>query len=591
MVAVAPVALGGAVIKAGPGPVRDAWLEQLRELLPEAAPWRKIPGHVSEARLLGGLDLTATLQAGYPVAQSGLLAECDGGVALLAMAERSRRVTDAHLAAVLDCGVISVAREGLTARVSSRIGVIALDEGVEDDEHTSHALRERVAFHLDLRPFGIRDVDDCHLDRRQIDAARQRLSGIGCDEAFIEALCVAAMALGIDSPRAALQALTAARVAAALREGTAVEEADLDAAVRLVLAPRATRVPAYAEEEPESPGEQEQSEAPGEDETDPGEAEPPAPEADSGTDSDEEPAGEAKVQAIEDRLIEAAAAALPPHLLSLLKHNRGSTRGPRSAGKSGALSRSFTRGRPMGTMPGDPRSGARLSLVATLRAAAPWQTLRRSQEGHGSDDPQRMIIRRDDFRVVRYRDHSQSTTIFLVDASGSAALNRLAEAKGAVELMLADCYIRRDQVALIAFRGEAAELLLPPTRSLVRAKRNLAALPGGGGTPLASALEAAAALGLQLRRRGGTPGVILLTDGRANIARDGSRGRAAAAEDLQAAVLLFRQAGLRGMLVDTSPRPHASAATLAKALDVLYLPLPHADAAQLRDAVQAVSAA
>jgi magnesium chelatase subunit D len=241
----------------------------------------------------------------------------------------------------------------------------------------------------------------------------------------------------------------------------------------------------------------------------------------------------------------------------------------------------------MGTMPGDPRSGARLSPVATLRAAAPWQPLRRAER---ADSPaEGLIIQRDDFRVVRFRERSESTTVFVVDASGSAALNRLAEAKGAVELLLADCYIRRDQVALIAFRGDSAEVLLPPTRSLVRAKRNLAALPGGGGTPLASAIEAAAVLADSLRRRGGTPHVVFLTDGRGNIARDGGRGREAAREDLPAAAALFRECGARCMVIDTSPRPTDSAEELARQLHANYLPLPHADASQLRDAVRLAS--
>ena len=197
-----------------------------------------------------------------------------------------------------------------------------------------------------------------------------------------------------------------------------------------------------------------------------------------------------------------------------------------------------------------------------------------------------MLVERDDFRVVRFRDRTESTTLFVVDASGSAALNRLAEAKGAIELLLADCYIRRDQVALIAFRGEMAELLLPPTRSLVRAKRNLAALPGGGGTPLGSAVEMAGALGEAIRRRGGTPAVVFLTDGRANIARDGTRGREAAAADLEPATAGYRALGLRTMVIDTSPRPHPSAEALARALGARYLPLPHADASLLRDAIQ-----
>ena len=77
-------------------------------------------------------------------------------------------------------------------------------------------------------------------------------------------------------------------------------------------------------------------------------------------------------------------------------------------------------------------------------------------------------------RILRFQQKSETATLFVVDASGSAALNRLAEAKGAVELLLADCYVRRDRVALIAFRGTTAELLLPPTTSLVRARRSSA---------------------------------------------------------------------------------------------------------------------
>jgi magnesium chelatase subunit D len=122
----------------------------------------------------------------------------------------------------------------------------------------------------------------------------------------------------------------------------------------------------------------------------------------------------------------------------------------------------------------------------------------------------RVLVRRDDFRVQRLRERRETTTVFVVDASGSAALHRLAEAKGAIELLLAECYVRRDRVALIAFRGRpgaaGAELLLPPTRSLVRAKRSLADLPGGGGTPLAHGLDAARALAEDVSRRGGTAG-------------------------------------------------------------------------------------
>jgi magnesium chelatase subunit D len=249
------------------------------------------------------------------------------------------------------------------------------------------------------------------------------------------------------------------------------------------------------------------------------------------------------------------------------------------------MQRSALRGRPAGVRRGEPRGSARLNVVETLRAAAPWQRLRRG----GRPAPARVEVRRDDFRVSRLKHRAQTTTLFVVDASGSAALHRLAEAKGAVELLLADCYVRRDRVALLAFRGRGAELLLPPTRSLVRAKRSLAGLPGGGGTPLAAGIEAAAALADGVRRRGETPIVIVLTDGRANVARDGTHGRARAEEDAIAAARAVCAAGVTTLLVDTSPQPQPLARRLATEMGASYLPLPHADAAALSRAVRAAS--
>ncbi|NDH40295.1 MAG: VWA domain-containing protein, partial [Gammaproteobacteria bacterium] len=124
-------------------------------------------------------------------------------------------------------------------------------------------------------------------------------------------------------------------------------------------------------------------------------------------------------------------------------------------------------------------------------------------------------IRPDDIHITRFQQRRESLTLFVVDASGSSALQRLAEAKGAVELLLADCYVRRDQVALIAFRDETAELILPPTRSLVRAKRALAALPGGGATPMAAALDLTRDLAEKVGKQGTNMQYVLLTDGAA----------------------------------------------------------------------------
>ena len=568
--AVAPHWLGGIVLRACPGPVRETWLASLRDLFPSDTPWRPIPQHVTEARLLGGLDLAATLRAGRPLSERGLLSECDGGVAVLAMAERASRSTVAQIAAALDNGEVLLEREGVAGRYPAVFGLVALDESLDDEDPASVVLQDRLAFHLDLRSVGIRGIDDPGADAGIILEARARLPLVQIPEPELQALTAVAMAFGVDSLRAVLLASRVARASAALAGREAVARPDIDLAARLVLVPRATRLPSLEEPPAESP-------------------EPPEPEtppASPEENSDADP-GDPGDRPLEDQVLEAVAASIPAGLLAALKAGRDRRAAKRAAGKSGAVQRALRRGRPMGAVAGDPRRGARLNLIATLRAAAPWQPVRRREQAARTGTSPRVLVRRDDFRITRYRQRSETTTIFVVDASGSAALHRLAEAKGAVELLLADCYVRRDQVALIAFRGREAELLLPPTRSLVRAKRNIAALPGGGGTPLASAIDAAALLAEQIQRRGGTPGLVFLTDGRANIARDGTQGRERANAEALAAAPRLRLLQAPALLIDTSPRPNPAAAQLAAAMGASYLPMPHAEARRLRDAVQA----
>ena len=287
------------------------------------------------------------------------------------------------------------------------------------------------------------------------------------------------------------------------------------------------------------------------------------------------------------RVLAAAQASIPPGLLARIKAAATSTRArPGGGGKSGVQQRAGTRGRPAGIRSGPPQGNARLNVIETLRAAAPWQRLR----GRPAQGSSRVRVEAADFRVTRYKQRSATLTIFAVDASGSAALNRLAEAKGAVELLLADCYIRRDQVAVISFRGRTAELLLPPTRSLVRAKRSLAALPGGGGTPLAAAIDASVALALQAQRRGETPTLVMLTDGRANVARSGGAGREAAHGDALRASKMVRLSSIKALFIDTSPRANALANELAAAMHAQYVPLPFANSRDLSDIVRAAAA-
>ena len=559
------------------GPAREDWLAALAQQLPATPGLRRVPLHISDDRLLGGLDLAATLHAGRPVAQRGLLAQADGGVIVLAMAERLSAATAARIAAVLDQGELVTERHGVGTRSVSRLGVVALDEGQGADEHLPAPLRERLGIHLILDD---RAAPPAHT-RLQIQAARSRLGSVDLDDDVIEAVFTAAVALGIESVRAPMLALRVARAAAALAGRVQVDAGDAALAAGLVLAPRATRLPAPAESDraDQTPDDPPPAAAHAD----------PQPATDTQDPAQTDPAPILS-EPLSDLVLAAARAAIPPGLLAaLLVRGAGAPRG-QSAGRAGAARAGVLRGRPIGARRGEPQHGARLNVIETLRAAAPWQTLRRREAqaaglaGHG-----RVRIRREDFHVWRFKQRSETTTVFVVDASGSAALHRLAEAKGAVELLLADCYVRRDSVAVIAFRGQGAEVLLPPTRSLVRAKRSLAGLPGGGGTPLACGIDAAVTLAAAVRARGATPVIVLLTDGRANIARDGSPGRERAAADASVSARRLQLEGFAALLLDTSPQPQPQDAAhrLADAMGARYLPLPHAGAATLSQAVHA----
>lgn len=570
LVAIDPIGLGGAVLRSGHGPVRDLWLAELSRLFPTGTPIRRVPASATDESLLGGLDLTATLDAGRPIFRRGLFAETHGGLALLAMAERIGASGAARLAAVLDLGSVTIERDGFAGVAPAAFAVVALDEGIDGDERTPAALRERLAFHLDLGRVSMQEAAAFAVSPADVGAARARLGTVTLAADIVEALTAAAAALGIGSLRAPAFALRAARAIAALDGRTIADADDAALAARLVLAPRATVAPASAD-----------------DSTD--EADRAADEPREGASDGDAGRKPEDARPIEDVVLEAARAAIPADLLARLIAGGVMARGRGADGSSGALSVSGSRGRPAGVRPGVPGRGARLSLVETLRAAAPWQRLRRSTAGEPAAADRKVLVRKDDFRIRRYRQRRGATTIFGVDASGSAALHRLAEAKGAVELLLADCYVRRDSVALVAFRGRGAELLLPPTRSLVRAKRSLAGLPGGGGTPLATGIELVVTVADAVRRRGGTPVVVLLTDGQANVGRDGKGGRKQAGEDAMAAAAALRTRRLAALLIDTAPQPQPAAARIAAAMDARYLALPHADARLLSRAVRAAT--
>ena len=562
VLAVAGHRIGGIVLRDSSAGAQQ-WIAALKSRLPQSVRVVRLPSSATDDRIFGGLDLAATIASGTPVAERGVVADAHGGVVVIPLIERMPVATQARLGAVLDTGVAQVLRDGVCAAFKAEFTLIAIDESEEDVWGVAAPLRDRLALVLD----GDVRVDESMLPPASlIQSARAMVAQVHASDEVMIGIGTLCVAFGIGSERAARQALWAARALAALDERMVVEESDIALAAQLVLMPRATRVPAPP------PDEDEQQE----------EAAPPDQSPPEATSSDTPPDA-AEDRPMEDRLVDAVAAAIPPELLAELLAR--AQRPSQELGRAGAEKESWTRGRQVAARRGKPDGVRRLHVLETLRAAAPWQRAR-ARARHAGDVPARsLIVERDDFRIRRYVERAGTSVIFVVDASGSAAAQRLGEAKGAVEALLAESYARRDRVSLIAFRGTTADVLLPPTRALARARKLLASLPGGGGTPLAVAIDTALTAGVAARRAGTLPVIVFLTDGRANVARDGKGGRAESMRDALDAASQFRASNLSSVLIDTSPRPEPMARRVAEALGARYVPLPVVDARAIAGAV------
>jgi magnesium chelatase subunit D len=514
---------GGAVVD---DDVADAFVAAYAHA---GCPLRTIPSSLAVDALTGAIDLAATLAMGKPVMTAGLLS-ADAKL-LVRRADR------------LDQSCVSVMAGALDRNALLMIAVMNL---ADDDSEFSPKLEQRLSFRVESEAAEMWTAET-------IKKARSVFQRLPAEPRWVKDLCEAALSIGVTSPRAVLQALAASKGIAALKGLKSVDEACVALAARLVLAHRAQHLPA-------PPQEDQQDEAPP----------PPAEQADTTDANTQQKPEDAEV------ILEAIKSALPPHLLAMAADSLGKKGAGRNVKNSAPRKAAGTRGRRIGHKRASSLAGQRLDILATLRNAAPWQVLRRKFSGN-----ERMIVTRDDFRVARIKQRNEATAIFAVDASGSTAFQRLAEAKGAVETILAECYVRRDRVALVAFRSKKAEVLLPPTRSLERAKRALASLPGGGGTPLASGLDEACALAMQVRRAGGNPIVIMLTDGRGNVTRDGEGNKVKALEEAEAAAKIFASEGFDAMVIDVSPEPQKSARALAANMRARYLPMPRASATDI----------
>ena len=535
----------GLVLVRGGGPVRDFWLDCLGSV---AGPPVRVPIDAGPDVLFGSVDVEASLIAGRTIQSESLLDRAKGGTLLV----RTDALSPAFATALADA---------VDRRLTGLIVLLS-----EDDEPIRAALAERIGVTLDLRDvswianIGPAPVAPDPIDTYSHDAYDDSLDpALTADQfAALDAFARRMDAAGME-PTIGLVRVSRSIAAADGRNAVALEDMAKAIRLRYGVALRSAPKP-EAEDQPAEdemvPSEPEAPAAPGE--------HSPPDEADA---DDGPPADGRDIAPSPDTVLEALTT-----ILAIDLDDVPSSRGTRATGGTGASGAFGPRGRSAGLSARPPYHGARIDIAATLRAAAPWQRLRGTDGRSG-----RLRVRVGDFRYTRRRPPGGTTIVFAVDASGSAASERLAEAKGAVETLLAKAYSRRDEVALIAFRGARAELVLAPTRGLVAARRALGILPGGGGTPLASAIALANEMAFRIGRSGRSALCVFLTDGRGNVAIDGRTGRSVARPDEERAASAFARTGTPALVIDTAARPGRHARSLADGLHARLIALPHAD--------------
>lgn len=573
LLAVAPQ-LGGVVIGAPVGSGKSAVARAGRVLFGATTPFIELPLGSDEEALLGGIDIEATLRSGQRTARAGLLARADHGLLYADAINLLPEAVVNVLLGALDTGMVHLEREGMSQLVRcrlrligtydpaeglprrhllDRIGLMVLLPSLSDGEQRRHVLQQHL--NPDLAHWHELDV----LEASLIHEAQQLLPEVVCSDAQQRQLIELAVRAGVQGHRVDVFASAAARTAAALDLRGSVSHEDLQCAAELVILPRATRDISQPDAPPPEPP--------------PPPPPPPAAEHTDDQPSDSSQSEPEQMELAEEEVLAALECALPLDLADLpfrsIRRGRTGSRGA-VAGK---------RGRHIRSTPGNPRR-ARIDIPATLRAAAPWQPIR----AQGRMPARVVSLRVDDIRVKQYRSKAGVLFCFVVDASGSMALNRMRQAKGAVQHLLQQAYVHRDRVALLAFRGVSSELLLPPSQSVELARRALDVLPTGGTTPLGSALLATIEVAAQARSRGIMQCVaIFLTDGRGNVAVQRESDVKSEIEMLARAVA---QAGVKAIVVDTqrSYLSRGEGRVLAEWLEGAYIYLPQATGSDIAHA-------
>jgi len=449
----------------------------------------------------------------------------------------------------LDAGVVRVEREGLSAespcralrlasftpeegdvraRAMDRFAMICStdDARMEDAKTRIEAVDAAMAWQDDWRAVISASEEAESALRHRVAVARDVfLPNVQLSEDIARRLVRKCVEYGALGHRGDVYAAKVARASCALRHALEVNDTDVAVATALVIEPRATRAPSDDEVSPPPPpppppppnSERRSERAPREtaDEEDEEEEEQQEP-TQSGLEM------EPTVKDADERRLDVDALLAAFEDATRRSFAEKSTRGAMAGRTKRQSVFDLARGRYVKAIfpKGGRVRGGKIAVDATLRAAAPHQLFRRRRRP--DESARRVFITKDDVRLKKLTRRAASLTIFLVDASGSMALNRISVAKAAALKIVQLSYTKRDMVALVEMSGDAAVVVLPPTRSTLAVSRRLAALPCGGGTPLAHGLRASARVAANARRARGKSTVgavreVILTDARPTV--------------------------------------------------------------------------